>query len=100
MGTPRGGVRAYGLAVLLAAAVAAVPVAQTNRIDGTTPAAPELAAPGPHAVGVRTLTAVDRNRPDILQTKAGGPTARYDRRPEKARRQAARRVHIPYVART
>lgn len=53
--------------------------AQTNRIDVVTPAAPELAAFGPHAIGVRTLTAVDRNRPDILRTAAGGPTARYDR---------------------
>ena len=52
---------------------------RTNRIDVVTPSAPELAAFGPHAVGVRTLTAVDRNRPDILRTTAGGPTARYDR---------------------
>ena len=50
-----------------------------NRIDVVTPAAPELAAYGPHAVGVRTLAATDRDRPDILNTKAGGPTARYDR---------------------
>jgi predicted dienelactone hydrolase len=55
------------------------PVAQTNRIDVVTPAAPELAAFGPHAIGVRTLTAIDRNRPDILRTTNGGPTARYDR---------------------
>ena len=41
---------------------------------------PELAAFGPSAIGVRTLTAVDRNRPDILRTKEGEPTARYDRR--------------------
>jgi predicted dienelactone hydrolase len=75
-----GGVRAYGIA-LLAAGLAAIGLsAQSNRIDGLTPVAPELAAPGPHAIGVRTLTAVDRGRPDILRTKAGGPTARYDRR--------------------
>jgi len=55
-------------------------VAQINRLDIVTPAAPELAVFGTHAVGVRTLTAVDRNRPDILNTKEGGPTARYDRR--------------------
>lgn len=52
---------------------------QDNRIDGITPAAPELAAPGPWAVGVTTLTAYDRHRVDILNTKPGGPTLRYDR---------------------
>jgi predicted dienelactone hydrolase len=50
-----------------------------NRIDVVTPAAPELAAFGPHAIGVRTIEATDRNRPDVLNTKEGGPTARYDR---------------------
>jgi predicted dienelactone hydrolase len=53
--------------------------AQDNRIDVVTPSAPELAAFGPQAVGVRTLKAVDANRPDVLRTIAGGPTARYDR---------------------
>jgi predicted dienelactone hydrolase len=53
--------------------------AQHNRIDVVTPLAPELAAFGPHPIGVRTLSAVDRNRPDILRTTAGGATARYDR---------------------
>src|SRR5688572_17169959 len=52
---------------------------QQNRIDIVTPAAPELATFGAHAVGVRTITATDRNRADILQTKEGAPTARYDR---------------------
>ena len=80
MGPFPGGVRAYGLALLLAVGLAAAPSAQNNRIDGVTPSAPELAAFGAHAVGVRTLTAVDRNRPDILRTTPGGPTARYDRR--------------------
>jgi predicted dienelactone hydrolase len=64
---------------LLVACLALVQVAAQNRIDVVTPSAPELAAFGPHAIGVRTLTAVDRNRPDILRTKPGGPTARYDR---------------------
>jgi predicted dienelactone hydrolase len=65
---------------LVLTCLAVVPLAaQPNRIDVVTPSAPELAAFGPHAVGVRTLTAVDRNRPDILRTTAGGPTARYDR---------------------
>jgi len=53
--------------------------AQSNRIDTVTPSAPELAAYGPHTIGVRTLQATDRNRPDILNTQEGGPTARYDR---------------------
>jgi hypothetical protein len=53
--------------------------AQDNRIDVVTPSAPELAAFGPHQVGVRTLQATDHGRPDILNTTSGGPTARYDR---------------------
>ena len=53
--------------------------AQDNRIDMVTPMAPELAAFGAHAVGVRTITVTDKNRPDILRTKSGGPTIRYDR---------------------
>ena len=52
---------------------------QQNRIDIVTPAAPELAAFGPHAIGVRTIEATDRNRVDMLNTKEGGPTVRYDR---------------------
>src|SRR5206468_3968699 len=51
----------------------------SNRIDIVTPSAPELAAYGAHPIGVRTLQVTDRNRPDILNTKEGGPTARYDR---------------------
>src|SRR6186713_2979994 len=50
-----------------------------NRIDGVTPLAPELAAYGPQAIGVRTLRLTDANRPDVLNTKEGGPTARYER---------------------
>ena len=52
---------------------------EVNRIDVVTPAAPELAAFGPNAVGVRTIEVTDRDRPDILNTKQGAPTARYDR---------------------
>jgi predicted dienelactone hydrolase len=54
-------------------------LAQTNRIDTVTPSAPELAGYGTYTIGVRTLQATDKNRPDILNTKEGGPTARYDR---------------------
>jgi predicted dienelactone hydrolase len=53
--------------------------AQQNRIDVVTPSAPELAAHGPLNIGVRTIQVTDRSRPDILNTKDGGPLARYDR---------------------
>ena len=54
-------------------------VARQNRIDVVTPAAPELAAYGPHHIGVRTIEATDRNRPDVLNTKEGETTVRADR---------------------
>jgi predicted dienelactone hydrolase len=72
------GSRLLGLA-LCGALIAGPAAAQANRIDVVTPSAPELAAFGPHAIGVRTLQVTERNRPDILSTKPGGPTARYDR---------------------
>src|SRR5260221_1799552 len=52
---------------------------EVNRIDVVTPAAPELAAFGAHPIGVRTIEATDRNRPDVLNTKEATPTPRYDR---------------------
>ena len=58
---------------------AAIGAAQSNRIDGITPLAPELAAYGQYDVGVRTMQLTARNRPDILATKEGGPIARSDR---------------------
>ncbi len=58
----------------------AASLAQQNRIDTVTPLAPELARYGPYAIGVRTIQATDRDRPDILNTGEDGPTARYDRR--------------------
>ena len=67
------------LVVLTAAAFTTGATAQTNRIDTVTPSAPELASYGSYAIGVRTLQVTDKNRPDILSTKEGGPTARYDR---------------------
>ncbi len=82
MGLTPGGVRVFGRAVAVCAIlVAAAPLSarQDNRVDGRTPTAPELSAPGPFAVGVRTLTAVDRDRVDVLKTKAGQPAARADR---------------------
>jgi predicted dienelactone hydrolase len=68
-----------GLALAVGLALAAQLGAWQNRIDIVTPAAPELAAFGPHAVGVRTQTVSEANRVDILNTKAEGPVARYTR---------------------
>ena len=65
-----------GLVLVLASAGL---LAQQNRIDVVTPSAPELAAHGPLSIGVRTIQVTDQNRPDILNTKDGGPVARYDR---------------------
>jgi predicted dienelactone hydrolase len=54
-------------------------LAQQNRIDGITPAAPELAPYGGYAIGVRTLPAVDRQRVDVVHTTPAGAVVRYDR---------------------
>jgi predicted dienelactone hydrolase len=67
------------LALIAVAATTIVVSAQNNRIDTIAPSAPELAAFGPYAIGVGTLEVTDKNRPDILNTKEGGPVARYDR---------------------
>jgi predicted dienelactone hydrolase len=65
--------------VLVAMSVAGTALAQNNRIDVIAPMAPELAAYGAYGIGVRTLQVIDRNRPDILNTRQGGGTVRYDR---------------------
>ena len=62
----------------LACVVAGPAVAQQNRVDAVTPLAPELAAYGPLAIGVRTITATDRNRVDVLNTKDGEDPRRID----------------------
>jgi predicted dienelactone hydrolase len=65
---------------LLALAVLGVELfAQQNRIDLVTPAAPELASYGHHAIGVRTITVVDRQRVDVVHTAPTGSVVRYDR---------------------
>lgn len=73
--------RAGMFVLLAAAALAGAPLTarQSNRIDTVTPMAPDLAAYGPSAVGVRTVSTVDRGRVDVLGTMAGGATARADR---------------------
>ena len=68
---------ALALCLVATTGTAALPV--QNRIDTVTPAAPELAAYGTHAIGVRTMRAMETNRADILNTKAGGPVVRSDR---------------------
>src|SRR5688572_18525857 len=75
---------AFLVAAAATAAAAQQPVSPKpgeggNRIDTVTPAAPELAAYGPHAIGVRTIQVTDKGRPDILNIKEGGPIVRYDR---------------------
>jgi predicted dienelactone hydrolase len=54
--------------------------AQTaNRIDLVRPDAPELAALGDHATGVRTLELVHADQIDVVRAQAGEPLPRYDR---------------------
>lgn len=62
----------------LALTVAAAQAEPTNRIDVQRPDAPELAAFGPHAVGVRTLELVDEGRPDVANAD-GEDVPTYDR---------------------
>ena len=75
--------RPLALAAALAAAAGAaqaqyLPGRHDDRIDLIRPDAPELAAHGPHPVGVRTLELVDAGRLDVLNVAAGTrPT--YDR---------------------
>jgi len=68
------------LVFLTVTLLAQTATAQTNRIDTISPMGPELAAYGRYAIGVRTLSATDRNRIDIVHTREGGPTVRADRR--------------------
>jgi len=65
--------RRAGMLAVFALFAAGQLTAQQNRVDVVTPMAPELAAYGPLAAGVRTITATDRGRVDVLSTKEGGP---------------------------
>jgi hypothetical protein len=67
------------LTVVVLSLSSAVVLAQQNRIDTVSPAAPELASYGTSDIGVRTIQVTDKNRPDILNIKDGGPIVRYDR---------------------
>lgn len=50
-----------------------------NRIDGLRPDAPELAKPGNHNIGVRTLTLYHKDQLDAVNVGEKGPLPRYDR---------------------
>ena len=67
------------IACCLVVVAGSVTMARQNRIDVVTPAAPELAAYGTFEIGVRTITATDTSRADVLNLKEGGPAARADR---------------------
>jgi predicted dienelactone hydrolase len=69
------------LSIVFVVFVAAVgqALAQQNRIDVVSPMAPECAAYGTTPIGVRTITAIDRNRADVLGTKPGSGVTRHDR---------------------
>ncbi|MEL6427393.1 MAG: dienelactone hydrolase, partial [Pseudomonadota bacterium] len=50
-----------------------------NRIDLLRPDAPALAEPGPHPVGVRTVTLTHPDQIDVLKTVEGAEPPRTDR---------------------
>ena len=81
------------LLIILSVGLAATARAQQNRIDVVTPLAPELATYGKYGIGVRTLQVTDRNRPDVLNTKAGEA-------PRQIRSAADTRGVVPGVARS
>jgi predicted dienelactone hydrolase len=69
------------IATAMAVSIVAAPApAQENRVDLVRPDAPELAAYGPNAIGVRTVEVVNAGQPDILNVKPGKPIPTYDRK--------------------
>ncbi|WP_240789539.1 alpha/beta hydrolase family protein [Pseudooceanicola onchidii] len=62
-----------------AASLVASPLMAENRIDMQRPDAPELAAPGDHVIGVRTMTFTDPGRVDVVNATAEGDLPTYDR---------------------
>ncbi|MEL6960906.1 MAG: alpha/beta fold hydrolase [Pseudomonadota bacterium] len=72
--------RPYKKAVTGAAlATLAFPLHAENRIDTIRPDAPELAALGDFPVGVREMAFSNPDQMDVVNTKADGEIARYDR---------------------
>ena len=72
-----------GTAIATVCLVFAGPLAAQNAIDGQSPNAPELAAYGPRAVGVRTFDFVNPDQIDVVNidpsAAPGTPFPRYDR---------------------
>lgn len=62
-----------------AVSLMASPALSENRIDMQRPDAPELAAPGDHVIGVRTMTFTDAGRVDVVNATADGELPTYDR---------------------
>ncbi len=56
-----------------------IAAAQENRIDMVRPDAPELAAHGQQAIGVRTIELLNPDQIDIVNVEAGRDHPRYDR---------------------
>ena len=69
--------RAFGCAFAIVLVAAAAVAAESHRHGHAAGAGTRRLRPA--AIGVRTIQATDQNRPDILNTKPGEPTARYDR---------------------
>ncbi|HWG85044.1 MAG TPA: dienelactone hydrolase [Deinococcales bacterium] len=67
------------MAGVLALSLASTASAQTNRVDGIRPDAPQLAARGKQAVGVGTLTLVNKGQVNVPAVRAGQPNPTYDR---------------------
>ncbi len=70
--------RTVGLSLALATSALATAVSAENRIDQIRPDAPELAAFGPHPIGVQTLAFSNPGQVDILNT-TGSAQPLYDR---------------------
>ncbi len=67
------------IAATAAALWSGVATAQENRIDMVRPDAPELAAHGTQAIGVRTLEMVNADQVDIVNVEARKDHPRYER---------------------
>jgi predicted dienelactone hydrolase len=71
--------RRLAIAALTAGLWGHMAFAQENRIDLVRPDAPDLAAHGPLAIGVRTLDLVNPGQIDIVNIEDGKPSPTYDR---------------------
>lgn len=69
---------ACGVALTAPVSTLADPIMAENRIDQIRPDAPALTAPGPHVIGVQTLTLTNPDQLDVLNTTAEA-APRYDR---------------------